>query len=268
MPQGVRPSVIAASPAIQRNVIIAAYERDRRKRTAQYHAFVSAVEAFGMPVRFLRSVGKEAKIHTERGSLDRYLITPFEDTLRLTDETMNDVADMSLTRRSSQTLGVQTIYHESTHAYLYLHKNNEPIRSFYARGTQYYQGAGTAHKRTTSDPEMVFQEACAVYVGNRAAAWWLALYTLSMFIAKGMLTPKWIDYIRTAYDKTMTEVVVGYSVEGGEQDPTTRPIDPGMRAFLDSELLENKITDKFDQVPLFSGIIAQPQLWNVALEFS
>jgi hypothetical protein len=68
---------------------------------------------------------------------------------------------------------------------------------------------------------------------------------------------------REEYDKSMAERTFGYSYEGGwlgfgeEQDLTTRPMTDDIKAFIDHDLLEDKIPDHFDQVAVFSEMLAR-----------
>ena len=51
------------------------------------------------------------------------------------------VKDLAPTQKVIANIEIQKIYHESTHAYLYAHRNEYPIKQFYERGTQHYENA-------------------------------------------------------------------------------------------------------------------------------
>jgi hypothetical protein len=69
--------------------------------------------------------------------------------------------------------------------------------------------------------------------------------------------------LQADYNRRMGEVVFGYSEEGGflgigsEQVETTRAMSRRMKAFLDRELLEGRIPDRFGAVAGFQQLLAQ-----------
>jgi hypothetical protein len=223
-----------------------------------YVEFVTNAEACGLPVTFLADVSKTTPMVD---SAD-YVYNATFNYLHLITAGVVAARNLAPTQKVLPTIEISQIYHESTHAYLYEHRDTQPIKQFYERGTQYYEGAPTAKHRITSDPERVFQEACAVYVGGRAAAWLLAFSQLTNLVARSQPpTRAEIEDIRSRYERVTSERIIGYSDEGGffsnEQDETTRPISDEMKAFLDRVLLENRIPDSFDQVPAFRGLVAE-----------
>ena len=253
-----------ARPMIQRQVgMIGLYSTEGPRERAgsnAYSWFMFSAAGNGLPVKFLLDVARLTTISlreiNEYQTFGGWLLVNMDEGVVLNPW------------RPSQSLEVQRVYHESTHAYLYQHKDEAPIKQFYERGSRYYENAPTQFGGTASDSEVAFQEACAVYVGNRAAAWWAA-YTKLAKIATGDLsvtrqvsmrkkagdpletvTLHEIDEARSEYESTMAERVVGYAVEGSpRQNLLTRPISGDLRTFLDRELLEGKIPDKFDDVP-------------------
>jgi uncharacterized protein DUF4157 len=254
-----------ARPMIQRQVgMVGLYSTEGPRERAGSNAytwFMFSAAGNGLPVKFLLDVARLTTISLRE--INEY--QAFGGWLLVN---MDEGAVLNPWRRSSQSLEVQRVYHESTHAYLYQHKDEAPIKQFYERGSRYYENAPTQSGGTASDSEVAFQEACAVYVGNRAAAWWAAYSKLAK-IATGDLsvarqvsmrkkagdpletvTVHEIDEARSEYESAMAQRVVGYAVEGSpRQDLLTRPMSDDLRAFLDRELLEGKIPDKFDDVP-------------------
>jgi hypothetical protein len=252
--------ISTARRALQRQMGRGIYYADYilREFKQEYVEFVNKAVPYGLPVKFLMDVSRVTTI--KPSDVNAYNAT-FE-WLNLRPDTLAPVRDLAPTQKVIANIEIQKIYHESTHAYLYAHRNEYPIKQFYERGTRHYENAPLQQHGITSSPERVFQEACAVYVGNRAAAWWTAFSKLTK-LGAGQFpqTTSMLEGIRAEYDKVMSERIVGYSDEGGwfseEQVSTTRPITEEMKAFLDLVLLENKIPDKFDQVAVFKELFAK-----------
>jgi hypothetical protein len=226
----------------------------RAKAKKLYAKFADSLSFEGLPVKFLTDVGKVvAVLHDTKNAY-----APGNDEMHLKRETIEGALS-PITDSST----VQSIYHESTHAYLTEHRHQDPVRKFYEEGTKYYEGAPTVRNGTTSDPEEVFQESAAAYVGSRAGAWMLAYRSVLFWVQHGN-RPFNLDDIAGTYNKTMAQRVFGYSTEGGffskKQVSTKRPIAEDARAFLDHELLEGKIPDSFDQVVAFKRLVANASL--------
>ncbi len=170
-------------------------------------------------------------------------------------------AGIMLDPKKHDNIGIGTIYHEATHAYLDEHKDEEPIKHIYAEGVRHYEGAPTRNDGETSDAEEVFQEASAGYVQTRVSAWWSAFSMLKFFISNESLTPDRLSSVREQYDKAMAKRVAGYSTEGHwysmsrHQAATLRPLSDEMKVFLDTQVLEGKIPDQFDAVAAFANLL-------------
>ena len=255
---------VAGNAELQRRVTSAQHARpagpllQRSTRVERvYRKFIREMQSHGLPVRFLRKVERDVPIDLGT-SIDAYR----DNQLFLTDETLTEVEEMELGNATGGSRAIQTIYHEATHAYLDLMKDHPRFRRFMARGERHYEGAPLAGGEVADDPWRVFQEAAASYVGHRVSAWWLAYDTLAIRIQRHRLTDRVLGQIRRDYDAAMAERVFGYEYEGGflgigdEQVETTRPMTTEMKTFLDRELLENKIPERFDAVPFFATMIS------------
>ena len=247
------PSVVQRDGMV--GLVIGKDARNRENAKEFYANFVDGIRNQGLPVKFLTDVGRVVALLTD----DTNAYAPGNDEMHLKEETIKGALSPS-----PDSSAVQSIYHESTHAYLAQHRHKDPVRKFYDEGTKYYEGAPTSRNGVTSDPEEVFQEAAATYVGSRAGAWVRAYLSVLSWVQHGD-RPFTLEDIAGVYDKTMAERVLGYSMEGGmfskEQVSTKRPIAEEARAFLDHELLEGKIPDHFDEVASFKRLIANaPQI--------
>jgi hypothetical protein len=248
---------------IQRNVL-PSYEYIQRLQQARrmYDDFIRNAERYGLPARFLRRVGRDYSISFGSSSEVNYWL----NTMTLEESDLHSASQMAPTLPFGESSAIRTIYEEATHAYLDLVSNEPRFSRFIAAGERHYQGARTTRGMVTSDPGRVFQEAAANYVAHRVANWWLTFESLSIFTsmassdaaAAGRLRQmNTFTRLRDDYDRRMAEVVFGYSEEGGflgigsGQAMTTRAMTGEMKAFLDHELLENKIPDRFESVNAF-----------------
>jgi hypothetical protein len=256
---------------IQRNGVFAgpmlAEERRRRARL-RYESFINSADQYGLPVRFLRHV---ARRYTIRVGFSDEVSTIFNE-MTLEEETLRGVESMAPAAPYGEASGIRTIYEESVHAYLDLMEDDPRWREFIAAGERHYRGAPVSRSRVTSDSARVFNEAAANYAAHRVASWWSAFENLSIYTAMSASDPtrarrireaRMFERIRNDYDRAMREVVFGYSEEGGflgigaEQAETTRPVSRDMKAFLDREILEGKIPDRFDQVTGFRRLLGE-----------
>lgn len=245
-------------------------ESIRRQTEAKqrYLNFIIDAEKYGLPVSFMKRVGREYRISYGSDAVFYYLNSMF-----LEEETLNRVRKMSPDKPYGEGTGIYLIYEESTHAYLDLVSDEPKYKQFIARGKTYYQGAPIKGGRKTTDPDRVFNEAAASYVGSRVATWWSAFEMLSLYISKASSNPtkaesikKKLPEVRDDYNRRMADVVFGYSEEGGflgigsKQMETTRPMNTDMKAFLDHEILEDKIPDRFEQVNGFQQMLSKARM--------
>ena len=230
--------------------------KERAARKAQYQHFVNLAKTSGLPTKFLIAVIDVTPIlHADEDDGNAYNAS--RGALELKDSTLKG-GERIMDVRNSNSEAVQALYHESTHAYLYQHRDESPVKEIYDHGMKHYENAPTV-SGTVGDTEEAFQEAAAAYVGNRAAAWWSAFWRLNS-IGAGKFNKKFLPDVQDQYDKAMAERIGGYSTKGHfwnkKQDPIKFPISDEMKTFLDSNLLENKIPDSYNSVPIFKAILA------------
>lgn len=249
--------------------------RDLRPRTARqrYQEFIDNAERYGMPVRFLRYVERNYGIAS--GGSDA--VTPAINLMSLEEETLQSVEHISPMPPFGEGTGVQTIYHESTHAYFDLLSGEPAVSDVIRHGEAHYEEAPLQGGGTGDDPERIFQEAAASYVGHRVSTWWLAFEELSMAVAgrfPDAILSTWIDRTRNNYNNRMAERTFGYQETGGflgfgtSQTETTRQMSQQLKDFLDNHLLEGKIPDNFDEVVGFWQLIEQATITRMSEDTS
>jgi hypothetical protein len=226
-----------------------------------YRAFIGNAEYYGMPVGLLRAVGKSVTLDSIADDKIQEFGGVWNKTLSLRQSTYVLLADMNVDKPYGEQTAILGAYHESTHAYLYLKKDDPLFKKFSADGQKYYVDAPLENGKKSQDPERLFQEAVSAYIGNRAARWWATLENLSIRtieIAQGGVIDKdkmklGANKTRDTYNKDMKDLIFGY--EGSSpQVETTRPISAAMKQFIDTQILEGKIPDSFDRVNKFSQL--------------
>jgi hypothetical protein len=225
----------------------------------KYQRAVAQVASVGLPVRLLQEVGRSVRISIRTTNDDHY--KPWLNELVLGVNTMTDLAGMSNLDQVGGSAGIETLYHEATHAWFDLHARDLTVRRLMGLGEHHYENAPVRGGSTTSDPSRMLQEAAGMYVGHRAKTWWVAYDMLTAMRARNMLTPEQVARLRAEYNRGMAERVFGYSMEGGilgiggEQKETSMPMASEVVTFLDRELLEGRIPHTFDEVQTFHQII-------------
>src|SRR5262249_41482371 len=154
-----------------------------------------------------QEVGRNTTITA--GGEDAY--SPFLNSLTLTGGTLDGLDDIGNARAIGGASSIQTVYHESTHAYFDRHSDDSEVARLIRGGESYYEGAPLQRGGTTSNPGRVFQEAAASYVGHRVSVWWQAYDMLTFMQARGPLNDATIARVRSDYERGMTERVFGYS---------------------------------------------------------
>ncbi|CAN92241.1 hypothetical protein sce2082 [Sorangium cellulosum So ce56] len=247
------PSAVSAAPVVQRK-----YINNVLYAVTAFSKFIENAKKYGLPTKILERI-KFPERTIELGNADQY--NPVLNTLSLRKDTLQSVENMAPTLPFGESSSIQTIYHESTHAILDLLENDPKFAKFIKAGVAHYQGAPTTAGKPTNDPERVFQEAAASYVGGRVASWWSALECLTVATTIPVdKRAKWVARCRKEYDSAMTERIFGYSYEGiwaqlsNDQTSTTRAISEEMKTFMDQELLEGKIPDSFASVSHFVSL--------------
>jgi len=253
---------------IQRNVINPALFNSNMQCKQMYDDLIHNAEKYGLPVKLLRRVSRDYSI----GFGDSSVVNATLNTMTLEEEDLSSASQMSPTWPIDVSSGLRTIYEEATHAYLDIISDEPRFSRFIEKGEQHYKGALTTKSKVTTDPMRVFQEAAGGYVGHRVFSWWLTFELLSIYVSKAIVNEAFaarlkeknlISKLRDDYNKKMAEVVFGYSDEGGflgigsEQAYTTRAMSGEMKAFLDHELLEDKIPDRFEAVAGFQQLLGK-----------
>lgn len=233
-----------------------AYIRELQARQ-MYNDFVRNAERYGLPVRFLRQVGRDYAI-SYGSSSD---VNTWLNTMTLEEEDLRSASQMAPAFSIGEASAIRAIYEEATHAYFDRVSDETRFSRLITAGERHYLGAQTTESAITTDPCRVFQEAAGTYVGHRAAVWWSTFESLSIYarmasadaaVGQRLRTMNSFARLRDEYNREMAKVVFGYSEGGGflgigsEQTYTTRSMTREMKTFLDDELLENKILDQFE----------------------
>jgi len=231
-----------------------------------YNDFIRNAEIYGLPVRFLRRVGRDYGISFGRSS--RVCLTL--NMMTLEEAVLQSASQIALTLPYGGISAIRTIYEEATHAYLDMVSDEPRFSRFIAEGVRHYQDARTTGGEITTDPWQVFQEAAGIYVGHRAAIWWSTFESLVINASIACSDPAAAGRLREMnifakhrdrYNSLMAKVVFGYSYEGGflgigsEPAYTTRAMSDEMKTFLDHELLEDRIPDQFEAVAGFQLLL-------------
>jgi len=215
--------------------------------------FIVRAEHFGLPVGMLRDVARSDYTYRQGGPTS---VSPWLDTMTFEPADLASVANMSPSKPRKEARGVQTIYHEATHAWLDVKKDTAEVRVLRQQGLEYYKEAPLTAGRA-DDPERIFEEAIASYVGHRTAAYWQALEELTI-ISDTLTTKPTPDAqarilahaktVRATYERLMGERVFGYQTPGwwsSQQIYTKRIVSSQIKTFADTRLLENRLPDQF-----------------------
>jgi hypothetical protein len=251
--------------------------------TAGYRALVGRIRGFGMPVGFLLEVGKQVEVFWHEGMEETEVeevtnwITPRKGlgranrpagppelwvTLHFGDMAspyLHDAAKIDPFQQAQESSAIGQIFHESTHAYFDLKRNDPQVGEIIQKGVAYYKDAPMQDGSTAAHPDRVFTEAAASYVGDRAGAWWDAFESLSTaFLA--VARDRWTSFVafqNRNYTAETRNRQFGYEerVLSGGKIFTTRPISDELREFCNHQLLEDKMPDEFDRVPGFQQLL-------------
>lgn len=218
-----------------------------------FRGFIVDAERWGLPVGLLRTVASSSYSYEFDSET---AVSPWTNTMSFQKSELDGVAKMSPDLPLGEQTSVLNIYHEATHAWFDLKEDEPRVKSLLAHGHTYYDRAPLTGGKAADDPDRVFQEAMASYVGHRAASWWAALEKMTIYgdklvTATQVTTPRYLKALKDArreYDADMGERVFGYQPEGWFSDAqleTKKLISSRMKTFADTVLLENKIPDYF-----------------------
>lgn len=218
----------------------------------------------GMPVGFLDEVSANFEFFSASSNDG---VQPVLDNVLLQSTTLDNLSDAArLDELGMGAVGVQTIFHEGTHAYTDLMASDPAWAAFIAGGEAHYAGA-PLEGGGTANGYRLFQEAIGGYVGNRASSWWSTLNALHVYAAmldRGEVpaesAPRLRDMVqdlRDTYDRKAAERVFGYEPDWwGSQLATTRPMSEDMVDFLEEQVLEGRLPRTFDAEPKFTELEA------------
>lgn len=231
----------------------------------------------GMPVRFLRYVLQNYDFVVEDDDRDETNILLNE--VQLMTGTADGLRGIERFEPASDT--IDTIYHESTHAYFDLRgeASDEPIAGLLSRAARHYRGADLSPPEQTPDlpvtdvapgdiPRLV-DEAAGEYVGHRARIWWHARQLLNIaslpLLRNGQPNTeenalRAVRWARGSYNRGTAQRVFGYTEVGliwRDARWTRRQIMPGLKRYLDRQLLEDKIPDNFHSVEAFRTVLQE-----------
>ena len=233
-----------------------------------YKAFIANAEFYGLPVGMLKVVGAKYSFNgtANAGPLSGQHANTWTNSMYLDNSTYVSLADLDVELPMGEATSLQTAYHESTHAFFDLKENEAPFRKFIEDGVKYYEKAPMTGGGVSRDPERVFQEAVASYVGGRVATWWLAFEMLNALQSKTDADDEKKKRIKVLalktkreYNDAMKARVYGYEEKAwysSDQVETLKPITESMKNFLDHQILEDKIPDSFSAVTRFDQMLS------------
>jgi hypothetical protein len=255
----VRPRM--GGPRIQRQLELS---RDPFEDNDRFLKLVRQIGSFGLPIKFLPPLARGFGIYMNSRE---NMTVPFLRSINLEASTSEELEKyLSPQGKVGESIALMNLYHECTHAFLMNLGRDEQLAKVVRRGISYYKNAPMDKgRRTASDPERVFHEAAASYVGHRVQVYWSALESL---VPDGQATlasapqagriGKFLDRVektRQRYDSDISERVFGYEPQDGRESETTKAISPELKAYLDARVLEGEMPDHFDEVPAFQRIV-------------
>jgi len=224
--------------------------------------FIRSANDHGLPTSFLKVVQSEF-ILSSSGEGGDDMVQPVLKRLSLSQGTLSSVKNMSLDVPLGESVGIQTIYHEGTHAFIALKKSQPEVSTLLRSGRSHYKQGLLADRTKASDEDRIVQEALGEYVGHRASAFRStgeAMFASQRAQSAGKASGKafW-DYFREIpkkYDRAMGLRVFGYQTKGllwkSRQVETSTPIPGRLKEFCDRVILENAIPEQFSRVKRFA----------------
>ena len=227
----------------------------------KYRATVKDLKSQGLPVGFLETVGSKAE-SGEYSMESSSVLSIFGDDkfLPMFKKLNLDPASLEGWRKIAEGGHVRVAFtgsliHEATHAFLDIKNDDKAYADFISKGVEYYRDAPLEGGDTATDPERIFQEAVASYVSCRIHAYARARDQLLAYgelaasgeyaITKEELAGA-LDVVAREYDESQADLKFGYQNKLFRgQVNTLREISPELRAFIDQNILEGKIPDRF-----------------------
>ncbi len=251
---------IPASDEATRALLEVPKESRANRGTMQenFEKFIGAAGRHGLPTRFLSTVAQHYRVVEGESPVTK----PRQSKIELPSGTFSSELDLG---RPLDTVDVSNAFHEGSHAFLDIMKKDPKWRLLIEVGEEHYRNAPGPSGEALSNRERILQEAIAEYADHRASTYWTALESLQLAYRHGTLSPSQIAKIELKYNEEMKKLVFGYS-EGalglGEQAHITREMSDELKSFIDRELLESKLPDRFEDVPLFRRIIDESRTFK------
>jgi hypothetical protein len=228
-----------------------------------YKQTIAYASELGLPTKFLEAVLSQYSIR-ETSNVNTDFTEPKMNNMYLKADTIETLENLEKLKTWSPeaSRALDSIYHESTHAYMAMMKNSPEFQEMISRGRAYYVRAPLQEGLfTAKNPERVFQEAVGEYVGNRVFIWWSAYGLVLLAISKAGEMPEraanLLQKARTEYDESAAKRVFGYEEQGlfSRERHTSKGLSDELKTFLDSGILEGKLPDRFDDIALFKKLL-------------
>ena len=237
--------------------------------SAMYSNFIVKADRLGMPVTYLRDIQSDwSYSFSETDGIDE--VGTYRNVINLNANTIAGGNALSIEKPQSSSGAVQTIYHESVHAWMDIKGGDKAVKDLIKNGETYYKSAPLEDKTSADDEERIVQEAVASYVGDRVANWFNTMQALTLYKGNTATDPLTISKktsniknIKASYLRGTAARVFGYQFRSNpgwtlavHQVETTKPISSDMKSFCDRTILENKYEDLFARNAPLVG------LWN------
>ena len=223
----------------------------------KFQAFVGSAAAKGLPTTLFGPVAERYTI--AEGDIEENETDTLWNEIKFKTGVLDKIAgtDFATPATISFAGDAGSIFHETMHAYLDVKSGDPKVKRFIDHAMAHYTDAALQGGGKVSDPYRVMTEAAAEYVGERVPQWWMTLSTLTTYVRAGKLSKKLLDQQRTEWEKATANRVFGYQERlWSPKTWTERPISDEMKRFLDEDILEGKMPDRFDDVPAFKAVLA------------
>ncbi len=175
---------VTASDRIQRDGMAWAMIR-LLQAGRMYDDFVGSAERYGLPVRFLRRVGRDYDISFGSSSA----VNAWLNSMTLEEKDLESAGQMAPVLPIGEGSAIRTVYEEATHAYLDPVSDEPEFDCFIGAGERHYESARTTGGAAATDPGRLFQEAVANCVAHRASVWWLTFEFFSIYMSMAANDP-------------------------------------------------------------------------------